>query len=602
MSSIGEWIRRIPVWVRVAIVLSVPIAGFGMYLRFAGLPDVFCKSPDELAEMMPGLRLHALPILNIRDAPRYNFIQSMFYSQHGLGDVSFYYLSSSALSALGLPISERWLFAASGVANLCLALAGGALGAQVIGSVGTGWIFAILVLASPYYVFVSRTGWGRLTWTPLLLLLLFLGQWKAMRNRGVIWPAVFIVLAGFISLTDGLVILPILLVSALLIPEGRVADRLRRLARDRIFLWGLAAIAVGVGFGLLVGLEARRRGTGLTLIGYVLFKGSHGSLLPSFEVLAAWARYVDAYFPFRGTWLLISGAFALAAREGFRGRMIGFVAAWWLLASLGLIRYMSWGSDLSWLNAYQLAVPSYLLLAWLISSMAEGGLPVARRLPLAVRGGSAVALLVFFTAPMALQAKTVAFGAAPAYGMTALTTETASGLNNCRTVKAAAFYVRSHERGLPYVFHLSSDVFLGHIGEFYYGLSYGRSLRPEEPNHLLDFGLAQFHRRYAPEAFYRAYSVAQFDYYVSFSDNRDPFAMQAKSRLLSEGAHVVGIIWNDGRVIGQVLSFHDEPPIDLEYRTAAQAWDRTFAHPKTLLQQGLTGSAYHFGYNWKSPE
>lgn len=591
-------------WLRVIVAFSVPVCVFGAYVRFVAIPEVFCKSPDELSEVVIGLRLHALPILNIRDGLRHNFIQSMLFSTHGLGDVSFYYLASGALSLLGLPISERFLFAAGAVTNLGLAFAGGMLGARLLGSAGTGWVFATLTLASPFFVFISKSGWARLTWTPLLLLLLWLSQWKAMRGRGAIWTAVFVGLAGFISLTDGFVMLPIVVVLALLIARGHLAARLTQLARDRVFLCAVAAVALGVGLELLLGLEAKRRGTSLTLMGYVLYKGGQGTWLPSREVLIAWSRCVDFYFPFRGAWIGVTAAFVLAAWQGLRGGMIGLVAAWWLLASAGLMRYMGESTDIGWLNAYQLAVPSYLLVAWLISSSAEGRLPGAGRLPSLVRGAAAVALLVPLTGLMIRQANTVAFATEAANGIAAgqLISAGQPRLSNCRALKAAAFYVRSHANGLPYVFHVSPDVSLGYIGEFYYGLSRGRSLRPEEPNRLLDFGLNQFHRKYPPDAFYRAYGVPHFDYYVDFVAESDALKEPILSRLTAQGARVVCTIWDGNRAIGRVLSFHDEPRSDLDYRAAGAAWDRTFAHPRTLLLQPLAGTSYFFGDNWKSPE
>jgi hypothetical protein len=156
----------VPSWLRVLLVLSIPFAVFGIYARTAGLPDAFCRSPDELAEVMPGIRLHALPVLNLRAPLRYNFVQSMFYSQHGLGDVSFYYLASGALSLLHLPVSERSLFLVSGATTLALAVAGFMLCLRVLRSATSGAIFVSLVWLSPFYVFVSRSGWGRLAWTP----------------------------------------------------------------------------------------------------------------------------------------------------------------------------------------------------------------------------------------------------------------------------------------------------------------------------------------------------------------------------------------------------------------------------------------------------
>jgi hypothetical protein len=104
-----------------------------------------------------------------------------------------------------------------------------------------------------------------------------------------------------------------------------------------------------------------------------------------------------------------------------------------------------------------------------------------------------------------------------------------------------------------------------------------------------------------PDAFYAAYGVRHFDYYVDFLDDRDPFKASVVDRLLGQGARVVCVIRDGGRPIGRILSFRAEAPIDLEYRLAARGWDRAFAWPRTLLQQPLTGGAYHFNYNWRAP-
>lgn len=620
-----QW-RATPGWLRVVIVLAVPVFCYGLYLRFGNLRDVLCREPDEFSELMPGLRLHGLPFFNLRDAVRYNFFQSMFYSHHGLGDVSFYYLASSVLGLLGLPTSERWLFAAGGLANEGLALAGAVLCARLLRSAGAGWVFALLVWLSPYCVFVANSGWARLTWTPLLLLLLFLAQQRAMRERGRVWPVAFCLLAGFVSLTDGFIVFPIVIVlGLLLIDEGALRARVARLVRDRIFLAGLFVFTLGVAFDLLIGLGARRHGTDLTMMAYVMFKGGGGAWLPSPPVMRAWAHAVDAYFPVSGAWMLVTVAFLLAAAEGCRGRVIGFVAAWWLLASIGIVRYASGqeapGSDpsLSWLNAYNLAVPSYLLLAWLVTAIADGSLSAVKR-GAPARAAWAFAILLPTMILMGVQAHTVAFSTTEQHGVSigelALGTAGEAGddfrrrepaiaapsLSACRALKAAALYVRANDPDLPYVFQLSSNVYLAFIGEFYYGLSYSRSSRPEDPNHLLDFGLNQFGREYAPDAFYRAYGVRNFDYYVDLFDDRNPFKTQVVERLLADGARVVCTIRERGRPIGAILSFRNEPPTDLDARVAARAWDRQFAHPRTLLRQPLAGSAYHFGYNWRAPD
>ncbi|MBI3490723.1 MAG: hypothetical protein HY047_02860 [Acidobacteria bacterium] len=600
-------------WLRFVLALTVLTAALGIYFRFTDLMDALCRSPDEMSEIMPGLRLHALPLLNVRDGIRYNFLQSMFFSQHGLGDVTFYYLSSGAMRLLGQPISERTLFMASGLTNVGLAAAGVVLGLCVLESAAAGWTFALLVFVSPFFVFVSKSGWGRLTSTPLLVLLLFVTQSRAMRTRRPAWVASFCALAGWVSLTDGFVMLPIVAVLGVALTDGGIVDRVRRLARDRVFVAGFLAFALGVAFDVLIGLVARRRGTDLTMVGYVLLRGGRGGLMPSRDVWVAWARAVDWYFPFRGAWIAVTIAFLLAAIEALRGRAVGVLAAWWLLASYGVIRYVtglvSVGHvpEATWLNASPLATPSLLLVAWAISAFAEGQVILARRLPPVARGGFALALLLTLATMMAQQAEVVAFEPVASRGLLPeqLSREVGSGLkmSMCRTVKAAAFYVRSHDENLPYVFQLTKLAALGHFGEFYYGLSYGGSLRPPDPNHLLDFGDDRFGRQYQPEAFYRAYGVPRFDYYVEFvDDNRNPFTRPAVDRLVGEGARVVCTIRDGGRPIGRIYSFRNEPSIDVEYRDAEDGWDRTVGRSSRRQLQPLAGSAYHFGYSWRSPD
>lgn len=603
-------------WPRSATVFLAVVVCFGIYLRFTGLLDVFYRGTDELAEVMPGIRLHALPFFNLRDPIRYNFFQSMFYSQHGLGDVSFYYLMSGGLALLGLPIAERFLFMAGAVTNLGLALAGAMMASRVLRSRGTGYVFVALVMVSPFYVFVSQSGWARTTWTPLLLLMLFLFQWKAMRSRGVVWSTLFCVLGGFVSLTDGLVMLPMVPILGLFLADGGLAKRIRQLLRDRVFVAGMLTIAFSLGVNLLIGLAAIRRGTDLTVMAYLLLRGGHGGLIPSGAVLSGWAGNLDQYLALTGGWLLVASAFLVAAWDGLRGRPIGFVAAWWALASAGVIRYgmgqeaRGGAAEVVFLSAFQLALPSFLLVAWLIASIAEGRVALMWRLAPQLRRSLSLALLLSVTGAMAFRAFTdqrnlVYKQASPLPGGERhkdWPADPRSLLNTARMVKAAAFYVRSHGPALPYVFQLDSSLRLGHIGEFYYGLSYGRGLTPEDPNHLLDFGRDQFGRPAAPESLYRAYGVTSFDYYVDFADTDDEFRAETIYRLLGAGARVVCTISDGENRLGRILSFRDEPPISLDYWTAAKAWDWTFAKPRALLLQPLAGTAYHFGYNWRAPE
>ncbi|HZR26878.1 MAG TPA: hypothetical protein VFA59_25005 [Vicinamibacterales bacterium] len=589
-------------WRRAIIAATMAAVVFGAYVRFKEESDVFCQSPDEMSEVMPGTRLHGLPLFNLSAPTRYNFFRSMFYSQHGLGDVSFYYLGTGALTALHIPTSERNLYVLGGMTNLAFAAAGGVFAAYVLGSAPAGWIFALLVLVSPFYVFVSKTGWARLTWTPLLLVLVMIVEVVALRRRSVAAAIGLSLLAGFVALTDGFIMLPVVGVIAWQAIGG--PHKLMRLVRDPIVIGSVAAIALAVAVDVAVGVMAHRRGSGLTMISYVLVRGGSG-VVPSLHVLGAWLQSIDYYFPFRGASVVVLGAFVAAVVAGVRGDPIGAVAFWFALASAGLIRYAGAVEAINptsvpgFLNAYYIAPPSLLLVAWLCARLAE------RRI-----GWVATIAIVLVAAAMARQSWIVAFAEPPRPDIAPnrLVKYTDMPLSACRTVKAAAYYIRSHEHGtLPYVFHLSSDPYVGHIGEFYYGLSYSRSSKPEDPNHLLDFGYQQFGHYNPPETFYKPYGVAHFDYYVEFAEERidlptdRPFAASMSDRLRREGARVVCTIWDNGRAIGRVLSFDGSTPVDIEYRAAASAWDRAFARTDRLMQEPLAGTSYHFGYNWRPP-
>jgi len=576
-----------------AAALTIGTLAFGLYLRFVGIPDVFCHSPDEFSEIMPGLRLHALAFPGLHLPIRYSFLQSMFYSQHGLGDVSLYYLASAALSGVGLPVSEHWLYVIGGGVNIALAVAGAAFAAIVIDSALTGWIFASLVFVSPFYVFVSKTGWARLSWSPLLFILLLVLQDRALQRPRWIPTALFWLLGAFVALTDAFIMLPIVPVAAVwATPAGSFRDRVRYLLRSPVFLIGLALMAAALSVDVVLGVLAHRRHTDLTMVGYLLLRGATGSWLPRFSSVRTWAACVDAYLPIRGGWILVAIAFGLAVRDARRGSPIGIVAAWWALASLGVMRYAEAAAPGA-LNAYYLAPPTFLLLAWLLS-----------RSPARVATAIGAALLV----PLAVQAHVAAFDERPRFGVRVedLVHHTEMPVSTCRVVKAAAFYIRTHEQGLPFVFHLSSDgwnIYLGHIAEFYDGLSYGRSSQPEEANHLFDFAANRFGQQVPPDAFARAYGIAHFDYYVDFLDEPDRAHVKPATiaRLERDGARVVCTIRDGGRPIGRIFAFSSVAATDLDYRDAAASWDAMFARAATLLQQPIAGSAYHFGYNWRTP-
>jgi len=96
---------------RIVPVLAALILCYALALgaaRRAGHPRLaFCGSTDEFSEIMPGLRLHALPLWNLGAAIRSNFFKSFMYSPHGMDDSAFYYLAGGASHGLGLSISAR---------------------------------------------------------------------------------------------------------------------------------------------------------------------------------------------------------------------------------------------------------------------------------------------------------------------------------------------------------------------------------------------------------------------------------------------------------------------------------------------------------------
>ncbi|MBI1892857.1 MAG: hypothetical protein HYS14_01915 [Candidatus Rokubacteria bacterium] len=558
-------------------------------------------TPDEMAELMPGLRLHVLPWFNLDAAPRYNFFKSLFYSQHGLGDVMFYYSGSGILSGLGLPVTEKTLFITGGITNLLLIAAAVVFCCLILREPLTGIVLIPLMASSAFYVFVSKTGWGRLSFVPLIQVSLLLVQWGAHRSARVSLRLLFGGLAFFAAMTDGLYIVACMVVLAIAMREGPIASRLAGVVRDRLLLLGVVAWGLGFAVDLLVAAAAAAKGSNLTLLRYIQLRGSHGGLVPTSEMFVAWARAVDWYFPFRAGWVLVLAGFVLAAPKALRGDAVAVVWVWFAMVSFGVMRYASGLKGLgmgfsvpTWINAYSLALPGYILLAglfsraWRVAILKERSL-VARvwRGVLCAGGGAFFWLAVH-------QSAAIAYNVEQAVDQVARR-------DACRTVKAVSYYIRELGPANAYVFHLSSDVFLGHFGEFYYGLSYSRSSTPEEPNRLLDFGREVFGKEVAPDELYEAYRVPHFDYYVDFMGEGGAWRSEVISKLLKSGARVVLVVRYQGREIGRVLSYRPVPERTFEYAEAAAAWDQTYGRLDRLFQQSLAGTSYHFGYNWRRP-
>lgn len=569
---------------------------FGAALRMSDLRVAFCANPDELAEVMPGLRLHALPWWNIGGDVRGNFFTSMLYSQHGLGDTAFFYLASGSLGLMGLPVSDRGLWLAAGVTNGVLVAASAWFAWVVAGSRAMAAVAALLLAVSPFFVFTSQSGWARCVFVSAIQMLTLCLGWIAVRRNSRVASIGLAVVALLLTLTDGFFFAPVLLLFLFLLHDGTLAVRLRAALASPAFRLAAAAIIIGIGANLAVALVATARGTNLTLFRYVLLRGAGGGVWPDANTFVAWFRTFGWYFPDARYFWVVLGAWLLALRSGIRNPVAGTLAVWWVIVSVGIIRYTAGLQALGqpapvpmWVNAYMLALPSYLLVAWACGHLMEQQAGIPLRI-------AAVAIAASIALPLAAQAR--AGEVAP------LQTLRGSFYNEhkseCQVVKAASYYVRRHGTPESTIFHLTSNNFLGHFGEFYYGVSYGSNARTGERNRLLDFGEQIVGRKVTPEAFARAYGVPHFSYYVEFVPSRDPFSAAAVARLHAAGARAVFDIREQGTTIGRVWSFQDAPVEAMEFADAARLWN-DYGSLSELIRQPLAGTAYHFGYGWPSP-
>lgn len=572
----------------------------GATARVTGMRTTFCATPDELAEVMPGLRLHGLPILNIGADIRSNFLGSTFYSQHGLGDTGFYYVARLVLGGLRVPISEQNLWLFTGATNALMIGIAAWLMWLLTRSRATAAAVVIIMAVSPFYVFTSQSGWGgRLTLVPLVQALLLLVAWVALR-RGESWGLrlTLAAMACVLMLTDGFFFVAVLLTFLVLLQTGSFSTRIRTLLRHRVF-WAISAgVLAGFAAGIAMAIVAAQRGTRLTLYRHAfLHAGEGGGVIPSADVLAAWIQTFQWYFPHAWYFWIVLATCVLALWRARDSPIAATLAVWWLLVGITLTSYTAGLTApgqpalvLGWANGpYHLALPSYLLIAW-----ASGYLIERRAVSLRVAGGLLVALVA-----LPLAAQTITGRAAPVESLRGV--DHAPRRSQCEVVKAASYYVRLHGTPRSTVFHLSNDEFLGYFGEFYYGLSYSGNSKTGERNQLLDFGQHVVGRKTAPEEFARAYGLPHFDYYVQFLPDSDPFAKQAVERLNSAGARPVFEIQDGGSSIGRVWSFDRVDLESMEFAEAARRWN-AFATLEGLIQQPLAGTTYHFGYNWIVPK
>jgi hypothetical protein len=579
-------------WIAAALVLCFALA-IGVTRRVTNPRPVFCGVPDEFSEFMPGLRLHALPLTNIRADIRSNFFKSLAYSPHGFGDSVFYYVASGALHGLGLSISDRHLWLASAVANGALAAACVWFAIAVAGSAGMAYAAIVLIALSPLYVYTSQTAFGRITFVPLVQIV-SMGL-AAFAHRRPSWPAraVLALTALFIEMSDGFYFGPVLLVFLFLLQPGTLRERVLRTLRNTTWWWTAAAIAVGLGIDLGLGALAAAHDTTLTLFGYVRIRAGYGGVLTAMQLLRLWAQAIAQYLPIVGAAVVVP-AWLVAWRYAWTDPVAGTLAVWLAIASAGVVRYYSSATGqhipgVGPMTAYPLALPSYLIVAWACGRGLKRGAGALARTAALVGLAAAVT-------PLAAQLVTEQYGPY----LEVRGSEYVAALDRCLTVKAASAYVREESVPGGTVFHLSDDMLLGVYGEFYYGLSYVGNNHTGERNRIVDFGGQVIHRRYTPEQLASAYGVPHFTYYVEFLPHEDAFTTEAVKRLEGAGAHTALEIRDRNRAIGRVWRFGPARTQVMQLADVNARWDRV-GHLPQLFQQSLAGTAYHFGPVWPVP-
>ena len=523
---------------------------------------------------------------------RSTFFKSASYSPHGMGDTALYYMAGGVLHGLGLPISDRNLWRAGATTNLLLALAVALFAVVGARSVGMVYVATLLIALSPLYVFASQTSYARVTFTPLVQVAALVLAAFAHRRPGWISRAALVAVAFFLELTDGFYFGPVLLVFLFLQHGGSLRERITAALRDSTWRWTAAAITAGLAIDIGLGALAAANDTTLTLFGYVGLRARSGGVLTTADLLRLWMRAIGFYLPLVGAALVIP-SWLVALRYSWSEPVAGTLALWLGIASAGVLKYYGSATradvDVGPITGYMLALPSYLIVAWVCGrGLRSGAGPVARTIAVAACAAAAI--------PMAVQLATERYVPELQVRTPTYTTD----IDQCLVVKAAGAYVREQAVPDATVFHLSDENRLGLTGEFYYGLSYVGNNHTGEHNRLIDFGTKMVGHRYAPEQLARAYGVPHFTYYVEFLPTTDVFVREAVAGLERSGARVALEVRDQDRAIGRVWRFEAGDGAVMQVDEIAARWNRV-GHLPQLFQQSLAGTAFHFGPSWPVP-
>jgi hypothetical protein len=575
-----------------ALVIVAAAVLLGTARRIAGPRNSMCINSDEFSEVMPGLRLHALPFWNLGADVRSNFFKSALYSRHGLGDTGFYYLASGALGLLHLPVSDRNLWLAGAITNGLLIVAIAWFAWRVAHSAAMAAAVMVMLALSPFYIFASQSGWARYSFVPLIQISTLNLAWLIARRPSLRLRIALAGLAFFLTLTDGFYFAPVLVLFIVLLPKGSLASRTGAALRDPTFWWTCTAIAAALAIDVAGATFAAAHDTFLTLFGYASAKSGYAGP-PLSGLIEIWLVALQTFVPVLGV-IAVVPAWLLACRYTAADPAAAALAAWFAITSLGVMRYFGsyWKlppdihSGIFLLSASPVALPSLLLVAWAFGRAFDA--ERHRLLRVATWVGCAVVTL-------ALAVQVAAERYEPA--LTVKSPRYAALKDQCAVVKAASAYVRETGPPASTVMQLTTENQLGVMGEFYYGVSYVGNNKTGERNRLLDYGTLVYGRRYAPEELAALYGVPHFDYYVEFLTVNEPFTAASVARLERAGARPVLEVRDGGVAIGRVLSFAPLPAGTMDAAGIDARWNRV-GHLSQLFRQSLAGTAFDFGYSW----
>ena len=580
--SRSAWLTR-DTWLKVAIGVSVLLVlGSAVLHRFTGIDRLLWGS-DELATLLPGMRLHLLPWFNLGDPVRENFFKSLVMPVHGLGDTVFFYLVVAVFRTLDLSLTEANLFRAAAtlsVASLGLLF----VFVRRLFGVGAALVALSLGAWNTYLIALAKTGF-QITFIVFLQIAVLYGYLQHVsQNRwstSVLVSALMILCAG----SELFYLAPILLGlhwayrrtvtrgEHVLSSESR-GTSVGFCDQKNLLVWG--------GYGLMFLVNVFLffkvgRQLDLTLFGHLFMKGSlNAQWFPDYG-LRTLLDGINGLMPFVPGFAYV--AFAAAAFVLIRHRrapLAVFFAGYFLL----MTALMYLGKVGHGFNLVHLLVPAFIVIGVAVVDLVATLFQRrgrSRQVSGALAGLTAFAVLIPVARPW--QPRETMQPPIP---------------EPYRCVKAVGSAVR--ELGHPgmHVMVLSNHAFIPTSLEYYLGLT--ASTGDNEPTQL--FYVRDTTDAYLPSHLAQRLGIGHFDYYVDLVKEAFPSKERFLADLHTTGVHEVAQIVFDGEVFARVYSPEAVEPRTISLETAEQGFDRRYAKWNNLFHNVNVGTFWYFGANY----